>query len=258
MFSFDVPCRECDTIIRIPLKFVNRSERKVAKCPKCGSPVADETLVIFSRIFAKDQQDLYHILGVSSNPTNEEIRSAYLRVIKHVHPDAWNIVLPHTKKAKLLDAATKRVNEIYDTANSDRYQKQRRQEARKKQNQAKRSQEKVESRARCDQCGEMVGYDPSHAGRAARCKHCGGVFQLPATNASSQSKPRTKSPAPEETREEAEVVAETVAIRPRTHRRKKRKKRQRSFGLFIAGGVLLGITIAVFLLRMFAVRPFDQ
>lgn len=131
MSSFNVPCRECDTIIRIKHDFVSRVERELAKCPKCGTAVAEDTLIIFSRIFASDQDDLYHVLGVIDDPTNEEILSAYRRIIKHVHPDAWNIVSQETKRATLLDAATKRVNEIYETASSDQYQKKRRQEAKR-------------------------------------------------------------------------------------------------------------------------------
>jgi hypothetical protein len=147
MSSFNVPCRECDTIIRIRHDFVSRVERELAKCPKCGTAVAEDTLIIFSRIFASDQDDLYHVLGVIDDPTNEEILSAYRRIIKQVHPDAWNIVSQETKRATLLDAATKRINEIYDTASSDEYRKKRRREGKKKQEQTPGS-DKGETRAR--------------------------------------------------------------------------------------------------------------
>lgn len=58
----------------------------------------------------------YKVLGVSENATDEEVRSAYLKLVKKYHPDKY----VNNPLADLATEKLKQINEAYDTITAQR------------------------------------------------------------------------------------------------------------------------------------------
>ena len=60
--------------------------------------------------------DPYKVLGVSETASDEEVRSAYLKLVKQYHPDKY----VNNPLADLATEKLKEINEAYDTITAQR------------------------------------------------------------------------------------------------------------------------------------------
>ena len=60
----------------------------------------------------------YKVLGVSENATDEQVRAAYLELVKKYHPDKYQ----DNPLKELAGEKLKEINEAYDTINKQRQQ----------------------------------------------------------------------------------------------------------------------------------------